>query len=49
MIYAEGHSMVEIEYPDLADTAKMRNIADARRQREEKIPTLVAVAGTRKQ
>jgi len=49
MIYAEGHSTIEIEDPDLADTAKMRNIAGARRQREEKIPTLVAVAGTRKQ
>jgi len=49
MIYAEGHSMIEIEDPDLADTAKMRNIADARRQRKERIPTLVAVASSRKQ
>ena len=49
MIYAEGHSMIEIDDPDLADTAKMKNIADARRRREENIPTLVAVASTRKQ
>lgn len=44
MVFAAGRSTIEIEDPDLADTAKMRNIADARRQREEKIPTLVVVA-----
>ncbi len=44
MIYADGHSTIEIEDPDLADTAKMKSIADARRLREEKIPTLVVVA-----
>ena len=44
MIYADAHSTIEIEDPDLADTAKMKNIADARRRREEKIPTLVVVA-----
>jgi len=49
MIYAEGHSMVEIDDPDLADTAKMKNIAEARSRRDERIPTLVAVANTRKQ
>jgi type II secretory pathway predicted ATPase ExeA len=49
IIYADGHSMIEIDDPDLADTAKMQNIANARRQREEKIPTLVAVASARKQ
>lgn len=43
MVYAEGHSTIEIEDPDLADTAKMKNIADARRQREQNIPTLVAI------
>jgi hypothetical protein len=44
MIYADGHSTIEIDDPDLADTAKMKNIADARRRREENIPTLVVVA-----
>ena len=44
MIYADGHSTIEIEDPDLADTAKMKSIADARRLHEEKIPTLVVVA-----
>jgi len=43
MVYAEGHPGIEIDDPDLADTAKMKNIADARRQREQRIPTLVAV------
>ena len=43
MIYAEGHSSIEFEDPDLADTAKMQNIADARRSREERIPTLMPV------
>jgi len=44
MVYAAGHSSIEIEDPDLADTAKMKNIADARQAREEKIPTLHVVA-----
>jgi len=44
MVYAAGHSSIEIEDPDLADTAKLKNIADARRAREQKIPTLVVVA-----
>lgn len=48
MVYAEGHSTIEIEDPDLADTAKMKNIADARRQREPDIPTLVVVANADK-
>ena len=48
MVYAAGHSTIEIEDPDLADTAKMKNIADARRQREQNIPTLVAVANPKK-
>ena len=43
MVYPAGHSSIEIEDPDLADTAKMKNIADARRAREEKIPTLVPI------
>jgi len=49
MVYAEGHSTIEIEDPDLADTAKMRNIADARRQRDQNIPTLVAVVSNKNQ
>lgn len=44
MIYAAGHSSIEIDDPDLADTAKMKNIADARRVREQRIPTLTVVA-----
>lgn len=48
MVYAAGHSTIEIEDPDLADTAKMKNIADARRQREQNIPTLVAIANPKK-
>jgi type II secretory pathway predicted ATPase ExeA len=43
MVYPAGHSTIEIEDPDLADTAKMKNIADARRTRKEKIPTLVPI------
>ena len=43
MVYPAGHSSIEIDDPDLADTAKMKNIADARRAREEKIPTLVPI------
>lgn len=44
MVYADGHSSIEIEDPELADTSKMKNIADARRAREQRIPTLVVVA-----
>jgi len=44
MVYAAGHSSIVIEDPDLADTARMKNIADARRERERRIPTLVVVA-----
>ncbi len=44
MVYAAGHSSIEIDDPDLADTAKMKNIADARRIRERRIPTLTVVA-----
>lgn len=44
VVYAEGHSMPELEDLDLADTARMKNIADARRAREQEIPTLIAVA-----
>ena len=47
MIYPEGHSKIEIEDPDLSDTAKMKNIAEARREREEKIPTLVPIVNRR--
>jgi type II secretory pathway predicted ATPase ExeA len=47
MTYPEGHSTIEIEDPDLSDTAKMKNIADARREREEKIPTLVPIVSRR--
>lgn len=43
MVYPAGHSSIEIDDPDLADTAKMKNIADARRAREEKIPTLIPI------
>ncbi len=48
MIYPEGHSTIEIEDPDLSDTAKMKNIADARRERKQKIPTLVPIVNRRK-
>jgi len=48
MVYAKGHSTIEIEDPDLADTAKMKSIADARRKREQNIPTLVAIANNEK-
>ena len=48
MVYAEGHSSIDIEDPDVADTAKMKNIADGRRKRDKKIPTLVAVASNKK-
>jgi len=48
MVYAAGHSSIEIDNPDLADTAKMKNIADARRIREQIIPTLTVVANRKK-
>ena len=48
MIYPEGHSTIEIDDPDLSDTAKMKNIADARRERQQKIPTLVPNVNRRK-
>ena len=48
MIYPEGHSTIEIEDPDLSDTAKMKNIADARRERKRKIATLVPIVNRRK-
>lgn len=43
MIYASGNPDVKIEYPDLADTVKMKNIADARRANLKKAPDLTAV------
>lgn len=43
MIYASGNPDVKIEYPDLADTVKMKNIADARRAKLKKTPDLAAV------
>ena len=48
MVYAPGHSSIVIDDPELADTAKMKNIADARRARERKIPTLVPIVGKKK-
>ena len=41
MIYAEGQRPSDVEAPDLSDTAKLQNIADARRTRKHSIPTLV--------
>lgn len=48
MVYAPGHSSIVIDDPELADTAKMKNIADARRARENKIPTLVPITNKKK-
>lgn len=48
MVYAPGHSSIVIDDPELADTAKMKNIADARRQREQRIPTLVPIVNKKK-
>ena len=48
VVYAPGHSSIVIDDPELADTAKMKNIADARRDRERRIPTLVPVVGKKK-
>tara|TARA_R110002096_G_scaffold146914_9_gene306002 strand:+ start:5680 stop:6873 length:1194 start_codon:yes stop_codon:yes gene_type:complete len=48
MVYAPGHSSIVIDDPELADTAKMQNIADARRRREQKIPTLIPIVGKKK-
>lgn len=48
MVYAAGHSSIVIDDPELADTAKMQNIADARRRREQKIPTLVPIVNKKK-
>jgi type II secretory pathway predicted ATPase ExeA len=47
MVYAEMHTSIEIEDPDLADTARMKTIADARDIQEQEIPTLT-VAVNRK-
>ncbi len=48
MVYATGHSSIVIDDPELADTAKMKNIADARRAREQRIPTLVPIINKKK-
>ncbi|HNP65115.1 MAG TPA: FHA domain-containing protein [Woeseiaceae bacterium] len=48
MIYAPGHSSIVIDDPELADTAKMQNIADARKARERRIPTLVPLVNKKK-
>jgi len=40
MIYASGNPNVKIDYPDIADTAKFKNIADARRAKAREIPVL---------
>ena len=44
MVYPPGHPSIHIDDAELADTAKMKNIAAARKAREQQIPTLVAVA-----
>jgi type II secretory pathway predicted ATPase ExeA len=43
MIYASGNPNVKIDYPDVADTVKMKGIADARRAKLRKAPDLTAV------
>lgn len=48
MVYAPGHSSIVIDDPELADTAKMQNIADARRRREQRIPTLIPIVNKKK-
>jgi pSer/pThr/pTyr-binding forkhead associated (FHA) protein len=48
LLYAPGHSSIVIDDPELADTAKMKNIADARRERNRKIPTLVPMVSKKK-
>ena len=40
MIYASGNPNVKIDLPDTADTAKFKNIADARRAKIREIPVL---------
>ncbi len=46
MAYAAGHTSIVIDDPELADTAKMKNIADARRAR--RVPTLVPFVNKKK-
>ncbi len=41
MIYPPGHTANYDGEPHVADTARMKNIADARRARESNVPTLV--------
>ena len=43
MIYASGNPKVKLDYPDVADTAKFKSIADARRAKIAEIPVLTAV------
>jgi len=40
MIYASGNPNVKIDLPDIADTAKFKSIADARRAKIREIPVL---------
>jgi type II secretory pathway predicted ATPase ExeA len=43
IIYASGSPKVKINYPDVADTTKMKTIADARRAKLREVPDLTAV------
>lgn len=43
MIYASGNPKVKINYPDIADTVKMKSIADARHAKLREVPDLASV------
>ena len=48
MVYPAGHSTISLENPMLSDTAKMKNMEDARRARSGEIPTLVPIPNKRR-
>ena len=43
MIYASGSPKVQINYPDVADTVKMKNIADARRAKLSEVRDVTSI------
>ena len=43
MIYASGNPKAKIDYPDIADTVKMKNIVDARRAKMREVPDVSAI------
>ena len=43
MIYASGNPKAKIDYPDVSDTVKMKNIGDARRAKMREVPDVTSI------